>query len=224
MNAAIWGIFLNTTLQAAVNFGQHCEVHLRFVKNHLWKSLEKLFNETRRLIRDQTEIIGMKTIEFKELTWRSTSLLCTRANQISNTKTYVFSDSVLCVRKMGDDPIATWKSKIKWYSENNHSKELSRIDSMLTEFEWKIFPGFTTLDILEEIQQFLWKIYIANLSSSTTGSSSCQCTTTLYGEKRKHGKVCSKFYYNCEIRSQIPLRLLVFLGIWIRKGMVWDLF
>ena len=25
---------------------------------------------------------------------------------------YVFSDSVLCAEKMGDDPIATWKSKI----------------------------------------------------------------------------------------------------------------
>ena len=154
MNAAIWGIFLNTTLRAVVHFGQHYEVHLRFVKNHLWKFLEQLFHETRRLIRDQTEIIGVKKIEFKELAWRSTSLLCSRANQITNAKTYVFSDSVLCVRKMGDDPIATWKDKHKWYSENHHFKELSRIDGMQTEFEWKIFPGFTTLDILEEIQNF----------------------------------------------------------------------
>ena len=46
-----------------------------------------------------------------------------KAYQITNTKTYVFSDSVLCVGKLGDDPFAIWKSKIKWYSENNHVKD-----------------------------------------------------------------------------------------------------
>ena len=65
----------------------------------------------------------------------STSFLCERAYQITNAKAYIFSDSVLCVGKMGDDLIATRKSKIKWYSENNHFKELNRIDGMPTEFE-----------------------------------------------------------------------------------------
>ena len=43
----------------------------------------------------------------------SMSSLCEKAYQITNAKTYVFSDSVFCVGKMGDDPIATWKDKIK---------------------------------------------------------------------------------------------------------------
>ena len=38
---------------------------------------------------------------------------------------------------------------------NNHFKELKRIDGMQTEFEWTIFPGFTTLGILEEIQKLM---------------------------------------------------------------------
>ena len=53
---------------------------------------------------------------------------------------------------MGDDPIATWKSKISWYSENNHFKDMNRIDGMPTEFEWNIFPGITTLGLFEKIQ------------------------------------------------------------------------
>ena len=134
VNAAIWGIFLNTTLQAAVHLGQDYEVNWRFVKNHLWNSVEQLFNETGRLIRDQTEIT---------------------AYQIANAKTYIFSDSVLCVGKMGDDPIATWKNKIWWYSEKNHFKELNRMDGMPTELEWKIFPGFTTLGLFEKIQDLM---------------------------------------------------------------------
>ena len=65
----------------------------------------QLINETGKLISGQTEISGVNTINFKELTWMSTSLLCSRSCQITNAKAYVFSDSVLCVGKMGDDPI-----------------------------------------------------------------------------------------------------------------------
>ena len=38
--------------------------------------------------------------------------------------------------------------------------------------------------------KFSWKIYSVNLSSSTTGSSSCQCTTTLYGEIKGNTEQC----------------------------------
>ena len=62
---------------------------------------------------------------------------------------------------MGDDPIATWKSKIKLYSDNIHFKDMNRIDGMPTEFGWKIFTGITTLGFLEKIQSLMrglqWK-------------------------------------------------------------------
>ena len=66
------------------------------------------------------------------------------------------SSATLCSAwKMGDDPIETWKSKIKLYSENNHFKDTNRIDGMPTEFEWKIFPGITTLGLLEKIPSLM---------------------------------------------------------------------
>ena len=46
VNMAIWGIFLNTTLRAAVHLGQDYEANFRYVKNHLWNSVGQLFNET----------------------------------------------------------------------------------------------------------------------------------------------------------------------------------
>ena len=72
----------------------------------------------------------------------STSLLHSRAYQYSTAKVYVFSDSVLCLGKMGDDPVESWKRPTQWYSDSNYFKELNRIDGQLVEFEWKIFPGF----------------------------------------------------------------------------------
>ena len=113
VNMAIWSIFLNATVQAAVDLGQDYEANLRIVKNHLWNSVKQLFNETEKLISGQIQITGANTINFRELAWMSTSLLCSKAYQYINAKGCVFSGSVLCVGKMGDDPIATWKIKIK---------------------------------------------------------------------------------------------------------------
>ena len=102
MNMAIWDIFLNATLRAAVHLGQDYEANLRCMTNNLWNSVEQFFRETGKLISEQKkEITGVSTINFEELTWMSTSLLCSKAYRITNAKTYVLSDSVLCVRKMG---------------------------------------------------------------------------------------------------------------------------
>ena len=150
-------MFMNATLQAAVHLGQDCDQNLRFVKKHFWSSLKKLFKETEKLIKDQTEIIGASLIVYKDYTWSATSLLCDRIHQISHARTYVFADSVLCLGGIQKNPNEVWKEKIRWYSENAHLKELDRIDGESMEFEWKIFLGFTTFGLLEQIQEFMKK-------------------------------------------------------------------
>ena len=56
---------------------------------------------------------------------------------------------------MGDDPVESWKSKIQWYSDNDYFSELNRIDGQPMDYEWKTFPGFTTVGILNQIQQMM---------------------------------------------------------------------
>ena len=59
---------------------------------------------------------------------------------------------------MGDNPVESWKKQIQWYSDNNYFSELSRIDGQPVEFEWKIFPEFTTVGILNQIQQMMGEL------------------------------------------------------------------
>ena len=54
---------------------------------------------------NKMEITAVRTFDFQDATWMSTSSLCEKAYRFINAKTYLFSDSVLCVGKMGDDPI-----------------------------------------------------------------------------------------------------------------------
>ena len=117
------------------------EENLRFVKNNLLSSVGQLFTETGKLISKQTEITGVNTLNFKELTWMSTSFC---AAELSRSPT----------PKPTSSPTqrSVWPT-VGWYKETIPSKDMNRIDGMPTEFEWNIFPGITTLGFLEKIQK-----------------------------------------------------------------------
>ena len=68
VNTAIWGIFMNVTLQAAVHLGQDNEERLRFTKKQLLKSMKQLFQVTKKLIERQIEICNLTRSNFDELT------------------------------------------------------------------------------------------------------------------------------------------------------------
>ena len=78
--------------------------------------------------------------------WMSTRLLCEEAYQITNAKVYVFSDSVLCLGKMGDNLVESWKKQIQWFSDSDYFSDLFRFPGQPMEFEKNIFPGFTTVE------------------------------------------------------------------------------
>ena len=98
----------------------------------------------------------MSVIDFQDLRM-STSLLHSRAYQNSTAKASVFSDSVLWER-WETILLNPGRGKIQWYSDNNYFKELNRTDGQPMEFELKIFPGFTTVGILNKIQQMMGEL------------------------------------------------------------------
>ena len=118
------------------------------------------------------------------------------------------------------EPERTLEGKIKLYFVRVHLKDLNSIDGEPMEFDWKMLPGFTTFGLLEKIQK-LWKIDSVNQSSSMARSSSCQCSTTLYGvkkEMRRNVKIIL-----VQLRIMLADFLAVILGTWMRKEMVRNL-
>ena len=73
-----------------------------------------------------------------------------------------FTDSVLCLRGISDQPLEAWENKIKWYLETRYLKDLLRIDGEPMELEWHFS---------QDSQHWVF----SDLSSSKEGSSSCQC-------------------------------------------------
>ena len=71
---------------------------------------------------------------------------------ISHSKVYVFSDSVLCLGKVNQNPTSNtaWEQQLDWFKDAPQYRTLDTIDGEPMEFEWNIFPGFTTLQLIQE--------------------------------------------------------------------------
>ena len=61
-----------------------------------------------------------------------------------HTKVYVFSDSVVCLGKMNENPQSNyaWEDRLTWFKSSPEYNALDKIDGEPMEFEWNIFPGF----------------------------------------------------------------------------------
>ena len=77
-----------------------------------------------------------------------------------HAKVYVFSDSVLCLGKMNQNPTSNtaWERQLDWFKDSSQYRTLDTIDGEPMEFEWNIFPGFTTLQLVQEVKQFMNKM------------------------------------------------------------------
>ena len=80
---------------------------------------------------------------------------------LSHAKVYVFSDSVFCLGKMNENPQsnAVWEDRFKWLKSSPEYRALDRIGEPM-EFEWNIFPGFTTLQLCYKVQEFMSKMSV----------------------------------------------------------------
>ena len=102
---------------------------------------------------------------------------------------------------MRDDPLATWKSKFKLYSGNHHFKDVNRIDSMMTEFEWKIFTGITTLGLLEKIQSLMRDLQCEHEFFKDRSIFMSMYNDIAWCEKRKYRKMWTQSTDSCRICS-----------------------
>ena len=67
---------------------------------------------------------------------------------------------MLCFGKMNENPQSNnaWEDRLMWFRSSSEYRALDTIDGEATEFEWNIFPGFTTLQLCHKVQEFLSKI------------------------------------------------------------------
>ena len=83
-----------------------------------------------------------------------------RIINLQRAKVHVFSDSVLCLGKIHQNPDANeaWKKRIEWITTSQSHKDYDGINGESTEFEWNNFPGFTTLQLHGKVKDLLSRL------------------------------------------------------------------
>ena len=101
-----------------------------------------MFGISEKLIAEQSdEICGVNTINWGDSSWKHLSLIGDEeVISLSHAKVYVFSDSVLCLGKMSENPQSNtvWEDKLTWFKSSSQYRTLDTIDDEPMEFEWNI--------------------------------------------------------------------------------------
>ena len=176
-------------------------------------AINKMFDVTRKLVRDQKEIQGISVIEWQENSWKRTTLLTDRAVRLSTAKAYVFSDSQnqlnSCERMEGENRLVYEFIPMSRIGSNRRRAEEVWVEN---------FPEFTTLQILAEIQ---------NMVTETQFEPAFPRTDHVHVNVQRHCMertwkrkiVYCEFPHRNRICKKIRARTLVVSWAWIRKEM-----
>ena len=151
---------MSSTLEASVFMGKiHSDNLLSIKKTVENLTLKKMFEISEQLILEQSdEIFEDSQISLQSSPWKQVSLVNDEeVTSLSHAKVYVFSDSVLCLGKMNQNPISNtvWERQLEWFKDSSQYRTLETIDGERMEFEWNIFQGFSTLELVREVQKFM---------------------------------------------------------------------
>ena len=157
-------MFMSSTLQASVFMVKNYSDDWHFIKNSKDLTMKQMFDISEKLVSEQSdEIYGVKAISLENSSWKYLSMIGDgQVISVLHTKVYVFSDSVLCLGEIHENPRANtaWEESLAWFKSAPKYRALDRIDGEPMEFEWNIFPGFTTLQLSHNVQELLLRLSV----------------------------------------------------------------
>ena len=129
---------MTETMESAVFMGKNFLSKCQSVANTTDLTLKQMFDISTRLVSEQDEIYGVKTIDSEKHSWKYLSLIGDeRVINLQRTKVYVFSDSVLHLCKIFENSQSNdaWKDRLGWFKSSPVYRNFDRIDGEPLEFE-----------------------------------------------------------------------------------------
>ena len=157
-HSIIWGKLMAATMNGATFMGKNFSTIQNFIMNFEDLTLKQMFDVTAQLVNDQEEIHDLDKIHWEKNSWKHLSLIGNETViNLQSTKVYVLSDSVLCLGRILQHPDSNeaWKNRIAGVKAEKSYRDYDGINGESTEFEWNIFPGFTTLQLCGKINDLL---------------------------------------------------------------------
>ena len=119
-----WRMFISVTMESAVFMVKNYLDNCHSIANTKDLTLKQMFDISARLVSDQSdEIYGVKVkrINLENSSWKYLSLIGDeQVISLQRTKSYVFSDSVLCLGTIHENPRAhtAWEERLAWFKSS----------------------------------------------------------------------------------------------------------
>ena len=130
---------MSVTLESAVFLGKNYLDNRHSIANTKDFTLKLMFDISTKLVNK------MRSLEWKKLVGKiihgNMSLIGNeRVINLQRTKVYVFSDYVLCLGKIFENPRSndSWEERLGWFKSSQVYRNFDRIDGEPMEFEWNI--------------------------------------------------------------------------------------
>ena len=149
------------TMESSVFMGKNYQNNCNSIANTTDLTLKQMFDISMKLVSEQDEISSLETIGWENHSWKYLSLIGDeRIINLQRTKVYVFSDSVLRLGKILQNPESheAWEQRLGWIKSSQSYRNFDRIDGEPMEFEWNIFPGFDTLQLCGKVKDLLSRL------------------------------------------------------------------
>ena len=129
-HSVIWGMFMAVTMESATFMGKNYQNNCHSIVNTTDLTLKQMFDISTKLVSEQDEISNLERIGWDKHSWKYLSFIDDEIIiSLQRTKVYVFSDSVLCLGKIHQNPDANeaWKNRIEWITTSQSYRDFDGI-------------------------------------------------------------------------------------------------
>ena len=113
-NVLIWGMFMSSSMKAAIRLGSNHLANLEDYKNTNFEEIQSLFNITQKNnIKVVQKNLNVKLLESSSPVWTRSVFVSLQAIKWTKAKVRVYSASVLCVGQMNEskEAISRWEGQ-----------------------------------------------------------------------------------------------------------------
>ena len=110
------------TMESVVFMGMNYQNNCHSIVNTTDLTPKEMFDKSKRLVSEQGEIPGLETIGWENHSWKYLSLFGDEIINLQRTKVYIFSESVLCLGKILENPESNdaWEQRLGWIKSSEN--------------------------------------------------------------------------------------------------------
>ena len=147
---------MSVTMESAVFMRKNFQNNQNSIANTAGLTLKQMFDISAKLVAEQDEITNLETIGWEKHSWKHVSLIGDeRIINLQRAKVYVFSDSVLCLGKIHQNP----ESNEAYKKRKNGSHLLKATETLTESVESRLNSSGTSQDSIRCSSMVKSKIY-----------------------------------------------------------------